>query len=350
MTDLQSSDFTRWLLDLHRNLRRIYWLPAIGLMASAAWAALFKSILPDLLGYDSNTIIGIVCLVEFLAIAFLAMKFQLDVPDKFPVSSLDAEIRQSLGYANEEKWVDAKDNALRSLGKFHRHVTALWIAWLCLYAALAVPHLLPHGSEFIAISCKFLADIFHACVPFTVWLCYLSISIPANAGKGKRKAMALNLPYWLICFAFILIIQLGISSLSAYDPKYLITASITASDLSFYFKAILSTLTGGVMCMLVGQLDSKFLRTPPWFLFMMYCYAAIHVMYAVFEKPGWEVVELVVIGLMLIFKVALYLFVAWMINSGRLLFYFVKVQQIQEHEDRGWSAFQKLLPPDMPGE
>ncbi|MDB5033580.1 MAG: hypothetical protein JWQ98_821 [Chlorobi bacterium] len=120
--------------------------------------------------------------------------------------------------------------------------------------------------------------------------------------------------------------------------------------LSLYFKALLSTLTGGVMCLLFGRLDSKFVRTPPWFLFMIYSYAAIHVGDVVFGQPGWEVFEVAVIVLMLIFKAALYLFVAWIINSGRLLFYFVKVQRVQEHEGRDWVTFQKLLSPGAQGE
>ena len=107
-----------------------------------------------------------------------------------------------------------------------------------------------------------------------------------------------------------------------------------------------ATLTSGVagaiaMALLVGRLQSKFLGPRLWLLIALYSYTAIQPLFLYLEKNDiWAVV---LIDFALILKCLLYLYTAWLFQSGDLLFYFARVRRIYRTVPEQRKAFRKLL-------
>lgn len=107
-----------------------------------------------------------------------------------------------------------------------------------------------------------------------------------------------------------------------------------------------ASLTSGIagaiaMALLVGRLQSKFLGPRLWLLIALYSYTAIQPLFLYLEKNDeWAVV---LINFALILKCLLYLYTAWLFQSGDLLFYFARVRRIYRTVPEQRKAFRKLL-------
>lgn len=104
---------------------------------------------------------------------------------------------------------------------------------------------------------------------------------------------------------------------------------------------MISGIVGGItLALYVGRVQTRFLGPSPWISLAFYLYAVIQPLF-VFIKDfvrGELIIETA-----LILKALLYLYVAWLFQSGRLLFYFVRVRAIFERVDLDWRTFLSIL-------
>lgn len=106
--------------------------------------------------------------------------------------------------------------------------------------------------------------------------------------------------------------------------------------------SLVSGVAGGIaMALYVGRLQSKFLGPPLWLLIFLYSYTAIQPLFTQLEKNTWLTAILVNIALFL--KCLLYLYIIWLFQSGRLLFYFRQVRLTYKEVMKQWQEFRKPL-------
>ena len=106
--------------------------------------------------------------------------------------------------------------------------------------------------------------------------------------------------------------------------------------------SLASGVAGAIaMALLVGRLQSKFLGPRLWLLIVLYSYTAIQPLFLYLEKNDIWAVAL--IDFALILKCLLYLYTAWLFQSGDLLFYFARVRRIYRTVPEQRQAFRALL-------
>lgn len=108
-----------------------------------------------------------------------------------------------------------------------------------------------------------------------------------------------------------------------------------------YVGALLLTgITAGItMALYVGRLQSRFLGPRFLIIYFLYSYTAIQPLFLyVQNNPGWRVI---ILNFALFLKCLLYIYMAWLFQSGLLLFYFASVKRTAMHQQR--RAFRELL-------
>ena len=151
--------------------------------------------------------------------------------------------------------------------------------------------------------------------------------------ENERRSLTGSASIVLI-FAIIIALLIGLEltiTVLNIDPTQLLN-----------FGTILTGIAAGIaMALYVGRLQSKFLRPGPALLILLYSYTAIQplVLY-IGRHPGWG---MLLLDFALFLKCVLYLYMAWLFQSGLLLFYFAMAERTHPDVNRKWSAFQKLL-------
>lgn len=108
-----------------------------------------------------------------------------------------------------------------------------------------------------------------------------------------------------------------------------------------YVGALLLTgITAGItMALYIGRLQSRFLGPRFLIIYFLYSYTAIQPLFLyVQDNPWWG---LIILNFALFLKCLLYLYMAWLFQSGLLLFYFASVKRTAMHQQR--RAFRELL-------
>ena len=163
-----------------------------------------------------------------------------------------------------------------------------------------------------------------------LFLCFYVLNKQMKDESEKRNLV--ETPF--IGFAFFLLIVLTVF-------EFMSVANISKSFIS-KGAGLASGVAGAIaMALLVGRLQSKFLGPRLWLIVALYYYTAIQPLFLYLEKNDiWAVV---LIDFALILKCLLYLYTAWLLQSGDLLFYFARVRRIYRTVPAQRKAFRKLL-------
>jgi len=123
----------------------------------------------------------------------------------------------------------------------------------------------------------------------------------------------------LAVFAIVTVVDLFavVGSLVPNDIALIKAASEPARQ---FFMWAPGFLAGISIALFVGRLDSKYIDPPTWFITLLYLYALIQVPWGAFEN---KVLETIITSAALLLKSLLFLFVAWMLQTG-ILFFFVE--------------------------
>jgi hypothetical protein len=111
---------------------------------------------------------------------------------------------------------------------------------------------------------------------------------------------------------------------------------------------------GAAMAMVVGRLESKYAGAHPVLVFLFYVYALLQMTFLVFGTvshisstgQGIDVTAYeqdAVAALALLLKVVLFAFVYWLIRSHRLLYYMVRIHDLNERVEGDWGRFAREL-------
>lgn len=184
----------------------------------------------------------------------------------------------------------------------------------------------------LGLTLSILNTLFNNCSSLMIFLCFNILNKPIVIKKGKRNISDTSLS---IGAAFVLIVTLVetllVISQISLEKKYLI----------LQWGGWSSGIAGGIaMALYVGRLQSKFLGPRAWLLFALYSYTAIQPLFVLLEER--PVAAVILIDFALILKCLLFLYMMWLFQSGRLLFYFVRVRRAYREVKMEWQIFRRI--------
>jgi DNA-binding winged helix-turn-helix (wHTH) protein len=290
----------------------------------------------------------VVCIVQFFVI-FFALVYPLREPKGLRInregaeedSQLNKDIRTSTGYGRSSDWNIASDTAKDALERYTKYWQYLLGSWLLLYALLTFI-----GYEGLnlnnlsaqrdlsqqEIALRIATTTFNNCNTLMIVLCFSILNEPIVNRSGKRK---IKDTAWINGAAFVIVFLVIEISLVAVPTTF------QKGDILKVTSSV-SGIAGGIaMALYFGRLQSKFLGPPPWLLITLYSYTAIQPLFMFLAAP--EVWAVILLDVALILKCLLYLYMAWLFQSGRLLFYLVRVRRTYQKVEMEWQDFRKVL-------
>ena len=290
----------------------------------------------------------VVCIAQFFVI-FFALVYPLNGPkelrlgreDREEDSQLNRDIRRATGYERASDWKTASEIAKDALERYTKYWQYLLGSWLLLYALLTfIGYEGLNLSSLSAqrdlsqqeIALRIATTTFNNCNTLMILLCFSILNEPVVNRSGKRKIKDAS---WIKGAAFVFVFLVIEISLVAVPTPF------QKGDILKVTSSV-SGIAGGIaMALYFGRLQSKFLGPPPWLLITLYSYTAIQPLFMFLAAP--EVWAVILLDVALILKCLLYLYMAWLFQSGRLLFYLVRVRRTYQKVEMEWQDFRKVL-------
>jgi hypothetical protein len=258
-----------------------------------------------------------------------------------PVIDLEQQAAQD-AQASPAEWEEAKRAANDAVKLFRRHWNCLLYAWFLLYVAVAaqrlfkmyLPPLEPYAEAFTVL--------FGYAANLALVVCYLLLLEPA-------ELRATHYTRWIVLFTVFCLIEMGAVLVSQMPVGESMGGDIRRARSSVeYVGGVIAAVS---LALFAGRLDTKLLSLPVWTYTILYVYAALQVVY-----PGLQVLERTVgerpaittgfaslICAFLMLKVFLILLVTWLLESGRLLWYLVRIRGLAGRVESEWTRFARYL-------
>jgi hypothetical protein len=208
---------------------------------------------------------------------------------------------------------------------------SLWSLFADFYSWLA--NVSPHQNML-----QFFLNLFNNCSSVAIIMCYIIFAKPTASPKGKpitpttstgadetspgsvskdtsQNLSGINLMCWTV-FSLVVVVTIGILS----------------NEFSKWGGAIIA---GIAMALFIGRLNNKLIKPSRFITVCLYTYMAIQIIFPLWEKykGDTDFIVLLSANLAFIFKIVFYLFILWLFQSGKLLFYFVKVRELNKNID-----------------
>lgn len=106
-----------------------------------------------------------------------------------------------------------------------------------------------------------------------------------------------------------------------------------------FFKLFSGIFAGVAMALFTGRFQSRFLKSPQWLLILLYFYVAIQPLFVYFDRADYATI---IIPIALFLKCLLILYMFWLFESRRLLFYLVRVRRTDEQVDGEYRDFYRI--------
>jgi DNA-binding winged helix-turn-helix (wHTH) protein len=113
-------------------------------------------------------------------------------------------------------------------------------------------------------------------------------------------------------------------------------AEVANPHYSEFLKLSSGVFAGVAMALFFGRFQSKFLKSPQWLLILLYFYVAIQPLFVYFDRAEYATI---IIPIALFLKCLLILYMFWLFESRRLLFYLVRVRRTDEQVDEEYKDF-----------
>ena len=224
------------------------------------------------------------------------------------------------------------------LEQYTKYWRLLLLSWVFLYAFLAITSykgweleiLIASGAnKLLGVKLIIFNTLFNYANTLMIVLCFYVLNKNGEhqqEGPGAKKALPVIGVVAFVGGNLLLVAFLFIAQLSGENRVANLVTGIVA---------------GIAMALFVGRLQSKFLGPPSWLLVALYSYTAIQPLFVYLEQnsPG----AVLLIDVALILKCLLYLYMAWLFQSGDLLFYFARVMRTYRTVPEQRRAFRKLL-------
>jgi serine/threonine protein kinase len=303
--------------------------------------------------------------------------------------NLRSDITDSTGYVKVEDWKRARCIAEDALKDYRGSFVFLLVAWFILYS---VALLRPFVEEHFITSLFTQANNFNT---LCIWSCFRILNEPittenrADNSEGmviralKAQTVTILIIFLLMFLWFSL--EAGLTKSFADQAKSLPkqAASLWERGESLAEQAgslwkqseslgervknihlaskLLSGICGGVaMALFVGRFQSKFVKSTDkstdestnkstdWMIVIFYLYTVIQTLFIFYGDDSvqgkWWAAAIMQSALYL--KCLLILYTFWLFQTGRLLFYLVRVRRASDQVDSEWLKFRDVLRPE----
>ena len=177
-----------------------------------------------------------------------------------------------------------------------------------------------------------LTTLFNNCSSLMIILCFNVLNKPTEIKEGKPSISDTSLSVGAAAVLGFTLIEVLLVMIPTHIENYNILK----------WSGWASGIAGGIaMALYVGRLQSKFLGPRAWLLIALYSYTAIQSLFVFLEEH--QVAAVLLIDVALFLKCLLFLYMAWLFQSGRLLFYFMLVRLAYKEVNRKWEVFPKVL-------
>lgn len=337
--------FVEWVLKFGRKVTTVLGVGVFLNIANSGYKA-FKQIGSQTEWHHLLLFLaGVQFVVIFFAVVFapriphLTAEEEPTLPDG--ITQDEERIMSASGYSSETEWQRAKSVAMAVLDQFRNHWMAIWIFWLCLYFVLAILYIPGSKPVFMLSLLDLASTFFNNCATLVFLFCYFILSQPTilRTQSGQAKSV-IEWHRWLAVLLVFTAVEVVFVALAfnAIPNNFNLTPEYVSS--SFNWVSGIGSAT--VMALFVGRLDSKFLECPTWVLVMLYMYAAIQPLFALLgEQHRWWTI--ILINAALILKGLLYLYLTWLFQTGRLLFYLVRIRRLYDRVGTDFREFSGLL-------
>lgn len=271
---------------------------------------------------------------------FLQLKeFRPFTNDLDTKETLQKEVKEATKHEDVSEWLETRRYAEDAFG----YITTCWqillVVWLALYSLLAYQVLYSEESYGL----KQIITIANNCNTLMLILCFSAFNRLEKIEKESK--WYLKDKKWL--FGIVVIVVLAILEAICINEtnQRLGKNGLKAEDVLWFFRVV-SGLSGAIaMALFVGRLQSKFFNPPAKLIAALYSYTAIQPLFVFFddESNSMPFITALVIHTALILKCILFLYLFWTFETGRLLFYLVRVRLTNKEVEKEWQDFQTVL-------
>ncbi len=254
---------------------------------------------------------------------------------------LKSNITYSTGYENVADWKRARKIAEAALRAYREPFVGLFIAWLCLYLVAALD--LSFKGNLIITSVFTQMNNFNT---LCIWLCFRILNEPITTENRTQNNKDVNVAEGLKGQTGLLLAASGTMFCWLVLELALAGSPARQADHIHQFSKLVSGIFGGVaMALFVGRFQSKFLKTPDRLTVILFLYTVIQALFVFYgdQSVKGEAWAAAVIHAALFLKCLLILYMFWLFQSGRLLFYLVRVRRATTQVDSEWQNFRGIL-------
>lgn len=274
-----------------------------------------------------------------------------------PTIDLEYRVAEESGYRNEKEWMNAIDAADRASREFRPLWRAIWWSWLGLYSILALMEFTKPALGQISLTSdvfEILKNVFSNAANVAILACYYALSRQTidDVGTVWHERYKSFIRRWIVILSVavtLYAILLAYHHFEAYpygpapidNVVYIVARGIE------YTLALIGAVS---LSLFIGRLNSRFFGLPLWFLSIMFAYAAIQPFFPILREirpdipsSTLDIARIAIVNLALALKILLFVFVAWAVRSGRLLYYFIRLRRIMQQAQLEWERFSLLL-------
>jgi hypothetical protein len=255
-------------------------------------------------------------------------------------STLETSVMRACGYDDPDQWDTAKKGAKAALKDYAWSWKFLLGIWVILYLMILLTAVVKpdEGAKLSAnqlrlyYALKIVMTLFNNLNTLALVLCYVALQYPTAVKENGSAASKTRDIVIVIGLALILLFTVA-ECVVVFLPQF----GWMNKNLVMEGMDVASGLLGGTaLALYVGRIGSRFLAPPVWLVPALYFYAVIQSLYSFIQN---DTVGAFIIGAALILKSLLYLYMAWLFKSGRLLFYMARVRAIYESVNTQWKDF-----------
>jgi len=241
----------------------------------------------------------------------------------------DSTLRAALGVRHGEKWETRAHQAHTAVTQFMRCWTGVWITWALQYGLLAVwesPLAATLQSKGASTAQGVLETALYMTNTLMFLFCFLAMWAVTVDEQGDPDFKVA--PYIGVTVVLMLIESFA-AALSTH-------AGLTLDIINGVISAV-------ILAMFVGRLENEYLGTPIVVLVSLYLYAAIQPLHFRTLDPAHPLQGDVILSTAFLLKVPLLLVVAWLLDTGKFLFYMARVRSIHDHVRGDWDSFRHIV-------
>jgi hypothetical protein len=223
--------------------------------------------------------------------------------------------------------ITIEPRAATAVEQFFEVWERLWVFWIFLYLLIATNAWmtffdLPNGDGWLWAS---LENLFNNLQTMGLVLMYIVLT---KTTVDLKKAQS-KLP-WAKGLSVVAVVTTAEGFLRFFHQNAPSVLSDTLSSPDI-FRWLSGICAGVALALVVGRLDSKYVNPPTLVMPLLYLYAIIQPAWSVFDNPEERLVRNVLMLVALALKCLLFIFVAWLLESGVLFFYLERMAHLIDH-------------------